>query len=340
MDTSRLCAELKEHVALQLRDSPRAMAVGILVQALYEASRTILPALGAPRKSQEYLAAREDVLDLVSYLGIALVREGERRGASVLAEIAEGCRDPLLKKKLSVYAQELVAKAHHGQRARLSGTIRWGWGGLVCAAAATLLFLLRPSSVPQPVQVSAQRPASRANAIPPSGVETPQAPQRGREQQAAPSPAEEVPQPHRQEKSTHYAVLAPQAEQVTRVRVINSQVLVPVTLRQGTTSVRLDLVLDTGATRTSVHDEVAGRLEIDPHATRPAQAELADGRTVRSRIARVDALSVGPFTQAGMELELIPYAGGEALHDGLLGMDFLGRHRYQIDMEHEVIRWF
>jgi hypothetical protein len=39
-------------------------------------------------------------------------------------------------------------------------------------------------------------------------------------------------------------------------------------------------------------------------------------------------------------VDFIPYQGTEGLHDGLLGMDFLGKHRYQIDMEHELIRWF
>ena len=67
---------------------------------------------------------------------------------------------------------------------------------------------------------------------------------------------------------------------------------------------------------------------------------MADGRLILSRIARVDAMLVGPYTLSSMELEFISYQGSERTHDGLLGMDFLGGHRYQIDMERELVRWF
>ena len=34
------------------------------------------------------------------------------------------------------------------------------------------------------------------------------------------------------------------------------------------------------------------------------------------------------------------YSGTRTDYDGLLGMEFLGNFRYQIDMQNEVIRWY
>ena len=59
MDTDRLCAQVKERVAQELQEAADPMArVEVLIQALYETSRSVLPALGTPRKSTEYQKAQ------------------------------------------------------------------------------------------------------------------------------------------------------------------------------------------------------------------------------------------------------------------------------------------
>ncbi|HBA87852.1 MAG TPA: peptidase [Geobacter sp.] len=333
MDTDRLCAQVKERVAQELQEAADPMArVEVLIQALYETSRSVLPALGTPRKSTEYQKAQAAVADLVSCIAIPLIRAGVGggRGIAVLSELAEECRDPFLKKKLKVYAQELLSISQ-----RVSVFSKIPMLPLIiasCVVAAFMVYIVWPGSTPAPKMASSA--ATAATAVP--GVQG--APPASTQAQLSCVAASSL---QRHETRVAAAVTAAlQGEQVTRVRIVNSQVLVPVTLSHGGASVRLELLLDTGATRTAVHESVAGRLQIDPRQARSAMAELADGRMVGSRIARIDLLTVGPFAHPSLEVELICYGGSDAMHDGLLGMDVLGKHRYQIDMEHELIRWF
>jgi hypothetical protein len=347
VDLNHLCAELKGRVALELCEAAGpAERCEILIAALYELSRSVLPALGPPRKSEEYLARQAVVLDLISSIAIALIRgaEQQRRGVSVLSEIGEGCLDPLLKKKLSVYAQELLAKsvAEAGKPASINWRSAAGAVGC-CATAAVLVYLTWPAS-PAPAK-KAVLPVAAASQTAPAATE-PSAPALncpvgGATVEAAAKRERSEDEPKKVERPVaEPGAAAQRGEQITRVRIVDNQVLVPVTLKKGAESVRIELLLDTGATRTVVHESAVSRLQIDLRSARTSLAEVADGSVIRSRIAKIDTLAVGPFSQASVEVELIPYSGGGAPHDGLLGMDFLGRHRYQIDMEHEMIRWF
>jgi hypothetical protein len=349
LDINQLCATLKQRVAVELQDAadlPERSA--ILVAALYEMSRSVLHALGPPRKSQDYLEKQEVVLELISFLAIQLIRgaEHDRRGVSVLSEIGEGCLDPLLKKKLAVYAHELLTKSGPPARKLASAGKRfipWLLAGS-CAGAILVLYLVlpltHPDKKPEVVAVSAAPEANPGpQAARPAPASTPSALAQVRDGAGMRARSEEVPRkPDR--PAADAGTGAAHGEQITRIRIVNDTVLVPVTLKNGGQSVKVELVLDTGATRTAISEGVTSRLPIDLRSARSSQAVVADGRVIRSRIAKIDSLAVGPFATASMELELIPLNGSEGMHDGLLGMDFLGRHRYQIDMENEVIRWF
>jgi hypothetical protein len=125
----------------------------------------------------------------------------------------------------------------------------------------------------------------------------------------------------------------------TQVRVVNNQVFVPVTLRNGGRTAQATLILDTGCTVTTISEELAVRLGIDPNRTRPGTSRVADGRSVSTRQAIIDELTAGPKTKAPLEVSVMPVAGPRELADGLLGMNFLRDFRYQIDMTGQQINW-
>jgi hypothetical protein len=339
MDIHRLCASLKEKVAAELQATADPLARGdILMAALYELDRSVLAELGLPKKTEEYLQKQAAVLDLITFIAIPLIRNAEqdRRGVAVLSELGETCPDPLLKKKLGVYAHELLVKsAPEEPKSPALSFVRVFFAAGMTSLFLFLLYCAWPmlwsqsdggttTVVAEPEPLRPQAPAGVASALAPVGALS---------VDGAASRDRSSDEPRQQEKPAGQ-------EQVTRVRVVSNQVLVPVLLKNGGESVRVELVLDTGATRTAIHDGLVPRLKIDLRNAKASQSELADGRIVTSRIARIDALQVGPFATPSAELEVIPYKGSEGIHDGLLGMDFLGKHRYQIDMEHETIRWY
>jgi hypothetical protein len=346
MDIPYRCGALKDRVSEELQETLDAREKeAILVAALYELARTVIPELGCPSKSREYLESQGAVLELISFIALPLIRNSahDTRWVAVLTEIAEGCLDPLLKKKLSVYAQELLAKTRagtHNEPKERSGRIPLllGLGATAILAmylALPLLFLFLEKREPQAVSRTPGAPlAYHASSHQPAEAGTERrvaVAERGRAEAAAEISA------HSADESRS---AAPSEQTTTKVTIINNQVLVPVLLKNGGETVKVVLVLDTGATRTSIHEGLAGRLKIDLRTAKLVQSEVADGRLIRSRSATIDSLGVGPFALASAEVNLIPYEGGEGLRDGLLGMDFLAKHRYQIDMEHELIRWF
>jgi hypothetical protein len=342
MDIHRRCLAMKERLAAGLQATEEAgEREALLVKALYELSRDILSEIGTPRNSQEYLDQQGAVSDLISFIAIPLIKSArERRGVAVLSEIAEGCQDPLLRKKLAVYAQELLAKLNQPEQ---KGVLH-RWLGLVAgssAAAALVIYFawLLTGSALDSVTGHAPVPAVTAPASSTAYHATARSQAPG-EPQGDTGPRERRDEAPRQVAPAEGKGCQPAGEQITRVRVVNSQVLVPVTLRNNGEAVRIELVLDTGATRTAIHETLSGKLRIDLRTAKVSQSEVADGRMISSRVARIDSLTVGPYVLVAPELELIPYKGSEGIHYGLLGMDFLAKHRYQIDIEREVIRWF
>ena len=342
MDVQYRCGALKDRVAVELQEAidPQERCE-ILVAALYELSREVLPGLGRPGESREYLADQNAVLELISFIAIPLIRSSERdsSGVAVLIEIAQGCLDPLLHKKLSVYAQQLLAQSQLGvgRQDRL-WTRRISWFLGMGTAAVLALYLALPAPLPDRKTAAREASLTGSESSPLSYRATVSQPSAAAPAASTPG-AQSAPEPAAPPATPPGSGSQP-GELTTVIRVANHQVLVPVLLKNGGETVPVELVLDTGATRTSIHEGVAGRLRIDLRQAKLTQSEVADGRTIHSHSASIDSLSIGPYTLNSTEVDFIPYQGTEGLHDGLLGMDFLGKHRYQIDMEHGLIRWF
>ncbi|WP_373501203.1 aspartyl protease family protein [Desulfococcus sp.] len=117
----------------------------------------------------------------------------------------------------------------------------------------------------------------------------------------------------------------------------NNQVLVPVTIGCGRTEVETVLLLDTGASITALHRRVTDGMNIQ--GMRKAKARTAGGKVIDTHLARVDYIQVGPHRIDDFNTVILDFEGDPADHNGLLGMDFLGRFPHGIDMANRVIRW-
>lgn len=131
----------------------------------------------------------------------------------------------------------------------------------------------------------------------------------------------------------------PSARQVTKVVVFNKQIHVPVTIRSGSTSIQAVLLLDTGSSITCISEALAARLNVAPENSRPATTRMADGSEIAIRLVKVDSLSIGARLKSPFEIGIMQHSGSPEIHDGLLGLDFLGDLQYQLDLPNELIRW-
>jgi predicted aspartyl protease len=123
----------------------------------------------------------------------------------------------------------------------------------------------------------------------------------------------------------------------TRVTLDGDRVLVPVTLGYEQREIQAMLLLDTGASMTTLHQEVAEKLGI--RQARKVRAQVVGGKFIDFDLVRLDYIRVGPYDLKGAHAGVIDHRGPEVTHQGLLGMNFLRNLRYSVDFDKRVIRW-
>jgi len=123
------------------------------------------------------------------------------------------------------------------------------------------------------------------------------------------------------------------------VKIIGNQVLVPVTLTHNNETIEALLLLDTGASVTVIHTNIAKSLNIDFDEAQYSIGQVVGGGLLESKRIKLDFIKVGPHIKEDFDVAIIEHQGPDVLFDGLLGMNFLNDFPYQVDFNRKILNW-
>lgn len=123
----------------------------------------------------------------------------------------------------------------------------------------------------------------------------------------------------------------------TAFKLQKRKIIVPVSLGYKGRTKSGYLVLDTGATATTIFKPEAKRLNIDE--SRPVRVHVAGGAVLQAIGVNVDWFQVGPHREKNFTVVIIEDTGEYKDFKGVIGMNFLEKHPYTLDMKRKVIVW-
>ena len=123
----------------------------------------------------------------------------------------------------------------------------------------------------------------------------------------------------------------------TKVVINGNQVLVPVILGYHGNETETLLLLDTGASMTTLHREIADQLNIGQ--AQKVNFMIVGGKTITVDVVKLGYVAVGPFRKENIRVGIIDHEGPSVPHKGLLGMNVLRDLEYRIDFERQFIEW-
>ncbi|MHB1351553.1 MAG: retropepsin-like aspartic protease family protein [Desulfobulbaceae bacterium] len=99
----------------------------------------------------------------------------------------------------------------------------------------------------------------------------------------------------------------------------------------------VNLILDTGCSITQIHPDVIKRLQ--PRKIKKGKSHIADGREIDTTIYEIDSIKVGSIEEINFTVSSPDKLEHKRGTDGLLGMNFLRRHPFEVDKKGGVIIW-
>jgi predicted aspartyl protease len=123
----------------------------------------------------------------------------------------------------------------------------------------------------------------------------------------------------------------------TQVIIRGNQVLVPVILGYRERQTEALLLLDTGASITVLHQDIADQLNIKQ--VQKARLLAVGGKSIPVYIAKLNFARLGPHQKENIYAGIIEYQGPKVAYQGLLGMNFLRNIEYAIDFENQTLKW-
>lgn len=321
----------------------------------------------------ELASARTASLDLATLICGDMVRKSidYRSAITSFEEVSDRCSEPQLKQKLVFYTNQLKKRWNvvepgglaHNPRAKKIRTAVRSQSPLaniviIMLGIGFMLFVLIRIDLTELIFPAMNR-AQQAETIPQSQVssqvEKSILPSQESPPQLPAKPAgafysfadnqgivhmvddlDKVPLEYRKNMKVDSPASSPATS--TPVIVIGNQVFVPVTVTFRGRSVETRLLLDTGASVTTISETLAAQLGIGAADVTAGNSKVADGRSIASYIFKADSLAVSNHSLSAADTSILPGSGGKG-YEGLLGMNYLKNFRYHVNFDKSVIEW-
>jgi hypothetical protein len=124
----------------------------------------------------------------------------------------------------------------------------------------------------------------------------------------------------------------------TRFSIVNNQIIVPVVLRNNGRIVTARMILDTGASVTTIYSKLASELNMGKNKLSIIKSTSANGIKTDALLTKVDLIEVDDKLQANAEVIIMPVRSDIGV-DGLLGNSFLKFYNFSIDYDNRLLRW-